>query len=142
MACVARHPIRMICRDDLRETFGLCCARGMTANTKGRGVRQLRPSGRRVIGTGVLCLRSMTGFAVYVSVLTRLLRICNVNVTCLTCVVTGELHRARGDLTHSCPTIVSVLAEARRHDKVADHQKLQKSKNKEPGEPEQMACIL
>jgi hypothetical protein len=37
---------------------------------------------------------------------------------------------------------VSVLAEAGWHNKVADHQKQQKRKDKEPGKPEQMACIL
>jgi hypothetical protein len=50
--------------------------------------------------------------------------------------VSGEFHGASGDFAHSCTAIVPILAEAGRHNKMADHQKQQKSKDKEPGEPE------
>jgi hypothetical protein len=84
----------------------------------------------------------MTGFAVHVSVFTSLFGVGNINVTCLTSVVTGKLHWACGNLAHCCSAVVTILAEAWRHNKVADHQKQQKSKDKEPGKSEQMSCIL
>lgn len=126
----------------MRESFGLCDACGMASNTEDSRVWQLRLDGRGVIGACVLCLGPMASFAVHVSVFTRFLCFGDVDVTCLTCFVTCKTHRTRGNFAHCCSAIVSVLAEARRYNKMADYQKQQKSKDKEAGEPEQMTCIL
>lgn len=87
-----------------------------------RGRVELRR--RHVAGiVGVLCLRTMTGFAMYGGVFTCLLGVGHVGVTgfarLLACVVKG----VSGNLSNGCGAVVAIFAEGGRDYKTSDRPK-------------------
>jgi hypothetical protein len=90
----------------------------------------------------VLGQRTVASLAADASMLANLLHLENIGVTALTGLVSSEVDVALGDLADSSSAIVAVLAEALRHNVMANHKEDRERDNEEKGESKEMSCIL
>lgn len=93
-------------------------------------------------GREALDQRSVAGLAVYVRVLSVLLLVLHIRVTCFTCVVAGELCGTGCDFADGGSAVVSVLSEAFGDDEVSHHQKYHEGEDKESRKSKKMPSIL
>jgi len=84
----------------------------------------------------MLCQRPVTGFAVYMCVLTLALHIQHVGVARLAGWMPGKFHRARRDLGDSVRSIVAKPSKALGNHIPSNHQKDDESEDEQPRESE------
>jgi len=139
MTGLAGQATRVVRRCDLRKSLWLGRACRVTANAKNGGI-ELRWNDGWIIG--VLSKRPMAGLAVDTRMFARLLHIQHVGVAGLAGIMAGEVDRAGGYLCNRRSTVVSIFAEALRHDEVANDQEDHKGNHKEKRESEEMPGVL
>lgn len=108
----------MFRRNDLRERFGLGGVGLMAAHAQNRRIGQLWDDGSRVLG--MVCQRTVAGFASNAGVLTLALHLGHVGVAGLADRVPRELDRTGTDVVQSGRAKMPILTEIRRDDRPAD----------------------
>jgi hypothetical protein len=136
MAGVAEHSVGVVCGNNLRKAFGLGGAGRVATGAENGCVEQYGLNCGRVVGAGVLGLRSVASFAVYMRMFSLALLVNNVGVTGFAGIVSGIPHRVGGDFANGCAPVVAILPKALWHYVMSHHKKHHKGEDEEPRKPE------
>jgi len=128
----------MLIRVDLRKPLRLGGAGGMAAHAEHRRVR-LAGIDRWIVG--VLGQWTVAGLAVHLRVFACAFGLGHIGVTGLAGLVSGKADGMSSDLADGGAAVVSVLAEAARHEKSSNNKKRQGPDSKQARKAEEMSCI-
>ncbi len=139
VAGLARKAAGVLIRFHLREGLRSGRAGRMTADAEGCGIELGRMD--RAWVAGMIGEGTMAGFAIDVGMLACLLDLEDVGMTGFACLMTREVDGTSGNLSNGGATVVTVFAEALRHNEMTDHQKDREADDEQKSKPEKMSRI-